>query len=254
MSTFVLIHGGWHIPASYSEFTTTLRNLGHEVHVPRLVSVNGARPPNADLYTDTDLIRSYVSSLVEAGRSVTVLMHSYGGQVGTNALEGLGAETRVAQGLKGGVTGLVYITANALKEGESMFDVVAAHGHADWMPLAFDFADDRTCVSRDPKGLVVGPGRSDAETDAYIATLQRWNGDGMYGKLRACAWRDIKNVGVVLATQDMTIPLDYQREFVQTMEEGGCAVRTWEVETGHCPTFTKFEEVAKIVHEFVDGR
>ncbi|KAL3459320.1 alpha/beta-hydrolase [Aspergillus heterothallicus] len=254
MSTIVLIHGAWHTPASYTEFTTTLRNLGHEVHAPRLLSVNGARPPNAGLDEDSALIRTYVSSLVEAGRSVTVLMHSYGGQVGTNALEGLGFESRAAKGLKGGVTGLVYITAHSLSEGQSMLDFVEAHGHAELIALAFDFAEDRTCVSRDPKGLLVGPGRPDDETEAYVAGLQLWNGDGFYGKLSACAWRDVKNVGYVLAMQDMTIPLDYQKEFVQILNDGGCEVRTWEVETGHCPTFTKVEELAKIVHEFVGGK
>ncbi|KAL3444150.1 alpha/beta-hydrolase [Aspergillus insuetus] len=254
MSTIVLIPGAWHTPAHYSEFTTALRALGHEVHVPRLPSLNGARPPNADLETDSDLIRTYVESLASAGRLITVLMHSYGGQVGTNALEGLGAKTRVAQGLPGGVVGLVYIAAAALTEGRSMRDFVVEHGHGHLLDLAFNFAEDRTCVSADPKMLVVGAGRSDADTDAYIATLQRWNGNGFDGKLSACAWRDIRNVGYVHATLDMTMPLDYQKDYVQILRDGGCTVRTWELETGHCPTFTMFEEVARIVSEFVGGK
>ena len=48
-------------------------------------------PPNADLYTDSDLIHAYVvSSLVRAGRTVVAIIHSYGGQIGTDALIGLG--------------------------------------------------------------------------------------------------------------------------------------------------------------------
>jgi hypothetical protein len=42
-------------------------------------AVSQARPPNADLYTDSDLVRADVSSLVRAGRTVVAIMCSYGG-------------------------------------------------------------------------------------------------------------------------------------------------------------------------------
>ncbi|KAE8364747.1 Alpha/beta hydrolase fold-1 [Aspergillus caelatus] len=242
----LLVHGAWHTSAHYAEFTSALRSKGHEVHVPRLLSVNGARPPNTDLSSDTDLIRSYVESLAEAGREVVVLMHSYGGQVGTNALVGLGAETRKQQGRTGGVVRLIYIAAFAVTENNSMISVVEAFGHGELIPLAFDFAEDNSCVSRDPKNLIVGPGRSDEETDAYIAAMPRWNGKTMYQAVERCAWRDIP-VSYIYSTADMTVPLDYQKSFVEKMREAGRDVDTFEVETGHCPTFTKFEEVAKIV-------
>ena len=96
--TLLIIHGGWHVPRSYHKLTSALRAAGFEVHIPRHLSVNRSRPPNADLGSDTFLIRSYATSLVEAGRIVAVLMHSYGGQVGTNALYGLSKESRAAQG------------------------------------------------------------------------------------------------------------------------------------------------------------
>ncbi|PLB44951.1 alpha/beta-hydrolase [Aspergillus steynii IBT 23096] len=258
--TIVLVHGAWHQPSSYSSFTTALRRLGHEVHVPRLLSMNGTRPPNAGLEEDSDLIRTYVESLVSAGREVLVLLHSYGGQVGTNALsDGLGVTTRRAQGLPGGIVQLVYIAGFAVTEGTSMVDVVVSHGHGDLMDLAFDFAADRTVISRDPKNLVVGPSeRSDEETDAYIATLQRWNGNGFDAKLQHVAWRPedggIPQIGYICSTQDMTVPLDYQKGFIKTMQDAGCQVRTWELETGHCPMFTKCEEVVKIVHELAEGK
>ncbi|KAL2839870.1 alpha/beta-hydrolase [Aspergillus pseudodeflectus] len=255
MSTVVLVPGAWHTPNHYSEFTNALRALGHEVHVPHLPSWNGACPLNANLKTNSDFIRTYAESLASARRSIAVLMHSYGGQVGTNALVGLvNAETRAAEGLAGGVVGLVYIVAAALTEGRSMRDFVVEHGHGPLLDLALDFAEDRKCVSRDPRTLVVGGGRSAGETEAYIAGLQRWNGKGFDGKLKAYAWRDIRNVGYVHATLDMTIPVDYQKDYVQILRDGGCAVRTWELETGHCPTFTMFEEVAGIVNEFAGGK
>lgn len=101
LPTLLFIQGAWHFPESYIKLITALRGAGFEVHSPRNLSMNQSRPPNADLYTDSDLIRSYATSLVEAGRSVAVLMHSYGGQIGTNALYGLSAKARAAKGLSG---------------------------------------------------------------------------------------------------------------------------------------------------------
>lgn len=256
----VLVSGAWHQPSSYTSFTTALRDLGHEVHVPCLPSINGARPPNAGLEEDSVFIRTCVENLVSAGREVLVLLHSYGGQVGTNALSnGLGVTTRRAQGLTGGIVQLVYIAAFALTEGVSMVEVVISHGHGHLMDVAFDFAEDRTCISRDPKNLLVGPSeKPDEETDAFIASLQRWNGRGFDGKLQHVAWRPeeggIPQIGYIYSTQDMTVPYDYQKEFVQTMREAGCQVRTWELETGHCALCTKCEEVVEIVHGLATGK
>ncbi|QMW38799.1 hypothetical protein G4B11_002035 [Aspergillus flavus] len=242
----VILHGAWYTPAHYAEFTSALKSKGHEVHIPRLPSMSDTRPPNADLHTDTDFIRSYVKSLVEAGQEVVVFMHSYGGQVGTNALVGLGAETRKQQGQTGGVVLLIYMSGFAVTENTSMMSVVKRFGHEDLIPLAFDIAEDYSTVSRDPKKLIIGPGRSDEETDAYVAAMLRWNGKTMYQDVERCAWREIP-VAYIYATEDMNVPFDYQKWFVETMREEGREVETFEVQTGHCPTFTKFEEVVTIV-------
>lgn len=117
--TILIVHGGWHVPESYEKLTSALESAGYEVHVPRLPSTNDVRPPNADLSTDTVLVRSYAESLVRAGRTVVAIAHSYGGQVTSNSLYGLGIETRSAKGLKGGVSHLIYMTGYAVPEGIS---------------------------------------------------------------------------------------------------------------------------------------
>lgn len=244
--TIVLIHGGWHTPPLYDKFTSLLKSQGYEVHVPRLLSMNGARPPNADLYSDTALIRTYVKELIEAGHQVAVLMHSYGGQVGSNALAGLSFEARPQRKQAGGITGLVYITAFALSEGESMMDMVTNMGDEALIPLAFDFADDGTVLNRDPKSLLVGPGLQEAELDAYVARFERWNGTAMYQGLERCAWREIP-VSYVCTRNDMTVPLSYQQAMIEKMRGEGRVVDVFELETGHCPQVTMPRELVDIV-------
>lgn len=92
--TLIIVGGAFHTPQSYEKLTVALEASGYEAHVPRLPTCNEMRPPNADLSSDTTLIRSYVESLVRAGRTVAAIGHSYGGQVCPNALHGLGVEAR----------------------------------------------------------------------------------------------------------------------------------------------------------------
>ncbi|KAL8852655.1 MAG: hypothetical protein Q9221_002415 [Calogaya cf. arnoldii] len=253
--TLVLVSGGWHTPKTYSKFTKSLRSAGYEVHVPRLPSMNGVRPPNTDLATDTAVIHDHVESLVEAGRQVVAIMHSYGGQVGTNALYGLGVNRGAQQQepSSGGVTHLIYMAAAALPEGASMVDKVKEFGHEHLLPLAFDFAEDDSCVNRDPKTLLIGPGIGDAEADAYISSLVRWNGKCMYQQVARCAWREIPT-SYIYTSQDMTVPLDYQKSFVGQIKAEGQAVRTFELDTGHCPNLTKTEEVVEIINQIVSDQ
>ena len=247
--TLVLIHGGWHTPSTYSKLTSSLQSAGYEVHVPSLPSMNGARPPTADLATDTALVRRYVESLIDAGHTVIAIMHSYGGQVGTNALHGLSLQRRQQPS---GVARLIYMCAFALPEGVSMIDKVREFGHEHLIPLAFDFAEDDSCVDRDPKALLVGPGVEDAEAGDYVSSMGRWNGRCMYQEVVQCAWREIP-VTYIYTSQDMTVPLEYQKSMVNLMKAEGREVQTFELETGHCPNLTKTTEVVDIVNEVVAG-
>lgn len=253
--TILLIGGGWHVPHSYSKLTAQLEAAGFEVHVPALPSVDDVRPPKADFENDTAQIRSVAQELADNGRDFMVLMHSYGGQVGTNALHGLGLESRWKEGKTGGISNLIYMTASAVLEGRSMVDTVKHFGHQDLMPMAMDFGDDMSCVCNDPKLLLVGEtDLPTAEVDDYLASFVRWNGQTMLQPLSTprAAWRDIP-VTFIYTTKDMIFPFEYQKFFVEGMEKEGVAVQTATLETGHCPNFTTAKEVAEIVLKIARG-
>ena len=250
--TILIIHGGWHTPKTYAKLTNALKAAGYEVHLPRLPSMNEARPPNADLTTDTDLIRSYVESLADAGHRIIALMHSYGGQVGTNALKGLSLDER-AQRLgnhTGGVTHLIYMCAFAMPEGGSMIGKVREFEHEHLMPVAFDFAEDDSVVCRDPKTTMVGAAYNEAETTEYLSTLVRWNGKCMYQEIARSAWREIP-ASYIYTSQDMTVPLDYQKSMVEKMQADGRGVQTVELESGHCPNLTATQGVLDMINRVV---
>lgn len=112
----VLVHGAWHVPASYSKFVAALRSAGYTVVVPQLPSTNDTNAGEGELTTDTAQVRSCVEGLVQVGQTVIAVLHSYGGHVGTNALYGLSVEGRSRQGLTGGISKLIYVSAFILPE------------------------------------------------------------------------------------------------------------------------------------------
>ncbi|KAJ6032644.1 hypothetical protein N7540_003376 [Penicillium herquei] len=171
--------------------------------------MSGARPLNADLFTDSDAIRQLMTELSGAGRYLVILMNSYGGQVGTNAL-----------GLSGGVINLIYFGAQALVEDQSG---------------TIDFAEDGSCVHQDPKNMLIGPDRGipEEELESYVASLGRWNGKVLAQPLQHCAWREIP------------------KAMVEEIKAAGKEIQTFDLESGHCPTTTKPEELATIIEQIV---
>ncbi|KAJ5884365.1 hypothetical protein N7504_011937 [Penicillium tannophilum] len=246
----VIVSGAWHLPAAYDKLRKLLESQGLTVHVPRLLTVNNARPPIADLDTDVEIVDKVVTELADAGRSVVVLMHSYGGQVGTNGLVGLGLEARKQQGLPGGVTRLVYMSGAANKEGQSMMDLIEELGDMNLVPLAFDIPEDNSCVSRDPKTLLVGPGLSDEEMENYLGCWERFNAKALYQPLTHCSWREIP-ITYIFTTNDMTFPMRYQNHMVGGMEAEGREVQKFTLETAHCPNITQPEELAKVIEQIL---
>ncbi|OGM42347.1 hypothetical protein ABOM_007906 [Aspergillus bombycis] len=246
--TLLLISGAWHTPKSYSKFTQALRNNGYEVHVPRLPSMNGANPPNADLTTDTDLIHGYVESLVFAGRTVVVIMHSYGGQVGTNAVLDLGLNGRKKRGLTGGVSHLVYMCASLFTEGACILDIAKEFGTADQIANASDILE--LFPREDLKALMAGPGVDDVDAENLVSTLTKWNGDAMLQPLERCAWREIPAT-YIHTTKDAAVPFEFQKVMVEKARAQGGVFDTVELDAGHGVHLSMTTEVAKIIDRVV---
>ncbi|KAL1872153.1 hypothetical protein Plec18167_006756 [Paecilomyces lecythidis] len=248
--TLVIVPGGWHAPSTYSKLTAALEAAGYEVRIPALLSVSNSRPPTADLNTDTEVVKDFVTELVNEGHNIVVILHSYSGQVGSNALTGLGVEERSKAGKVGGVAHLVYMCASASLEGVSMIDKVKEFGHMELMPLAFDFAEDGSGVVAAPKVTMIGEGVPEEEAEAYINTFLRWNGKCMYQPISRAAWREIP-LSYIYTTNDMTIPLVYQKSMVEAIEKEGCHVDTYELQTGHCPNLTATDGVVDIIKKVI---
>ena len=120
--TILFVHGAWHQPGHFVPITKVFESAGYEVVTPQLPSYNAFPAKDFEMYTDADLIRSETQKLVDQGKDVVLVLHSYGGIVGSQAADqALGKRAREAEGKKGGIARLVYMCAFMLKPGDHLY-------------------------------------------------------------------------------------------------------------------------------------
>jgi hypothetical protein len=121
-----MVQGSFQTPLVYSNLLHLLNQAGYPTIHPTLPSCTDVEHPDfpkRTLIDDALAVRMEVTRLVEyEGKKVVVLMHSYGGLVGSEAIpEELSyAYRHKKDGLSGGVIHLFYITAFILSEGQSV--------------------------------------------------------------------------------------------------------------------------------------
>jgi len=145
MSTFVLVHGGWHGGWCWRKVTPLLRAGGHEVYTPTLTGL-GERVQLANPGIDLAVHAKEVAALLEYEdlRDVVLVGHSLGGAVITSAADVAAHRLRR----------LVYLDAFVPEVGQSVFDLMPAprresfeqqardHGQGWLVPLDWDAALD----------------------------------------------------------------------------------------------------------------
>jgi pimeloyl-ACP methyl ester carboxylesterase len=139
---------------------------------------------------------------------------------------------------------------HALPEGLITLEKFKDFGSIENMPLVFDMAEDQTTVVREPGMLfgLNGPGVYDAEVEAYIKPPCRWHGKGIIQPLERAAWRELP-MAYIHTAHDVSIPVSEQRNMAETLQKAGRKVRTFEVESRHCPNFNSVQGVADVVNK-----
>ena len=115
--TFVCIHGAWHSPECFEPIKSIFSDRGYECVCPALPSAGGKKYSlDEDFTGDLNAIREPILKLVK-DTDVVVIVHSYSGLPGGQALEGLDKDSCKAKALEGGVIRLIYINAFLVPEG-----------------------------------------------------------------------------------------------------------------------------------------
>lgn len=122
-AVIVFAPGAWHQPTCFDKLRDALKTSGWETDAVEYPSV-GAEPPTKHLADDAAAIRSTVTRLADEGKEIVLVVHSYGGLAGADAVEGLGWKQRVKEGKTGGVTMFIYLAAFVTPLGKSIKEML----------------------------------------------------------------------------------------------------------------------------------
>lgn len=121
----LIVQGSFQTPLVYKLLSDGLEARGYSTSHPGLPSCSNTENPDfpsKTLIDDTEAVRNAVKHLVEhEKKTIVVVMHSYGGLVGSNAIdEELNIAHRRSAGLAGGVLHLFYFAAFVLDKQQSV--------------------------------------------------------------------------------------------------------------------------------------
>ncbi|KAL4762386.1 alpha/beta hydrolase [Aspergillus foveolatus] len=207
---FVSIPGAWHTLDTFDRLRSLMADQGLESIAIANHSVS-AQPPNvahptSGLHLDIKHTKATLQKLVNHGREVVVVMHSYGGAVGASAMEGLGYARRSKAGLRGGVIMAVWMTAFVSRKGQSMLDLLGGNWEP-WMRV-LTLREQQKCIAL----LKPQPMVSFTEPALYEP------------------WHDIPSM-YLFCDKDLGIPLAVQEAFAERL---GTPV-TFHIDASHSP-------------------
>ncbi|KAJ5708235.1 hypothetical protein N7488_008036 [Penicillium malachiteum] len=240
LPTVVLVHGAWHTPLSYQTYVDALKKRGFQVHCPQLPSCSGISPPTASLPEDIACVRNLVTSLVDDGQRVLMILHSYGGAVGGSAVEGLSISEREAAVKPGGVIHLLYLCAYMLPTGFSMGDIVKEAKFEEVLRDNLDIAPDGSTALTDP-GLAFFSGRADQSiVEKALKTFVRFPNRTFSDTTTEFAWKTIPAT-YIRTSQDYAVPPIYQEIMLGKVKDAGIEVKIETYDADHSIFITEQE-------------
>jgi pimeloyl-ACP methyl ester carboxylesterase len=115
----LIIPGAWITPASYQPLITVLQGRGYGVSCPQMATC-GPHYATGTFVEDVAIVEAELKSLVEKGLDIVVIMHSYGGIVGAEALRGFDKASQS----KGGVTSILFLGTFMPGPNQSLPDIM----------------------------------------------------------------------------------------------------------------------------------
>ena len=189
----VLVHGAWADGSCWRGVIEGLQSEGYRVTAPQF--------PLTSLADDVARLRQVLAR--QTGPTI-IVGHSYGGQIMT----ALGADAP-------GVVGLVYVTAFALDEGESLGALLAQGPPPP--ALVHQSVDDRGFVWLAEEGFTHFAADVDPVTSKFMFAVQQPLASNAFNDAMGVpAWRSLPS-WYLIATEDQAIPPPAQQMFAERM-------------------------------------
>lgn len=236
--TILLVPGAWHSPDLYAPMTDLLVAEGYEYIGISLASI-GADPALENWDPDVELIHKTVLGVLDQGKDVVLVVHSYGGLVGSEAMKGLGKKQRESEGKKGGVVRLVYICAFFLELGMHLQAVKNDQPYP-WMMV--DYETNKVWATQSPHILYNDCTPEVAKAMTASLTHHSWR--CFFSNVTYAAWRDIPSTYLV-CENDNAIPGSTQEGMLKNTP--GHLFEIERCQAGHSPFLSMPKETADVI-------
>ncbi|KAH7305263.1 catalytic protein [Stachybotrys elegans] len=238
--SILFVQGSFQIPEVYSRLTAALEARHFHVVHPKLPSLIGQEKPDfatKSLVEDAEAVQSELKRLVEVeGKPVLVVMHSYGGLVGSQAVpEELTWAKRNEKGLAGGVIHLFYFAAFILTIGQSVLGTFGESSNNIVYPDGrFSLKDAANILYNDlpPKEAQFWESKIINQSYAVQST-----------EVTRAAYLYLPST-YMICQNDQAAPAQYQEMFAATAHAD-----ILKIEAGHSPWFTKNEELVDSIEK-----
>ncbi|KAE8390748.1 Alpha/beta hydrolase fold-1 [Aspergillus alliaceus] len=231
--TILVIHGAWHHPEFYASFCQAFQTLGYETVCPRLPTCNNDLPPTKKLADDVTLIRHTAQSLLDSGKTVVAVMHSYGGVVGTDALHGLAIEH------------LIYMTAFIPPTGNSLAGMFGGQ-----LPPFITIDDEKDILTvPDPATWFFNDVPSE-DAAAWAKKLVIHPKSAQFDSISHEAYRSAPTTYIVCEKDAGLIPM-VQEMMIDNVRKAGVDITVEKLPASHSPFLSMPEKTAKLVLDIV---
>ncbi|KAF4340518.1 dehydrogenase reductase sdr family member 4 [Fusarium beomiforme] len=235
--TLVIVPGNFSLPRFWSTIQQAVEEKGYPVEVVALQSSCEERiDPAPGLVDDVKAATILLNKHINQGKDVVLLMHSYGGMVGTEATRGLSRVEREKGGLRGGVVHLVFLAAVFAPPGKSTRGLYESNpGRYPRREGEYLVCDEETamCFYSD---LTKEQGLPLAQAASKVSQALRVFGD----EQAYDGFHKLIQSSYILTRKDILVPEVAQRQFISRLEEnGGRPVPVYELDTGHSPHQTE---------------
>ncbi|KAF7192633.1 putative hydrolase R7 [Pseudocercospora fuligena] len=241
----LLIPGSFALPEHYDNILEPIRSQGYEIeglHLPSVGLKTGAREgPAPTMYDDAEYIASKARPLVEAGKDVILFAHSYGGVPTSQSTKGLTKAERKAEGKKGGIIRIAYMTCVVPplggSAGSTMGEVPEDQRLAPGSGLDVDEKGWLTHTDPARTAAISFSDLSPEEGQALVKTMVQHSDMSFASELTHAGYKDVENVSWLFCEKDLCIPKELQQKTIEMIErESGRKVDVTKIEADHIPS------------------
>lgn len=246
--SFILVPGAWHRAETWDKITSILEAEGYTCISVSLPSTMGN--PAAGLWNDVMAIQEAIQSQTSQGRDVILIVHSYGGLIGSSSIKGFARkhhDSSVPSSTSSGhVIGMAMMATGFAITGKSFLETTGGKPPPFWIAdteagFATLIADTRDLFYHDVP---------EEEGKIWVSKLTKHSlkslsegGEHVYS-----GWKDVP-CWYLVTQEDHALPADAQKLFIKAAQEEGGDVTMREVATSHSPMLSKPKEAAEFVLE-----